>query len=149
MKVRWKSISLLLTALVVLPLVLSQCRSRYKDVSHEPGYAERVGQRCTVVKGLRAHGFTVDLRRKDVTHEVAVTTLPGIGGPEITFKVDIPKGTTIVVTGVRECWNCPFDRIDYAIRIPELAELATHRVFARSDALAPDQVQCVKQSPAS
>jgi hypothetical protein len=119
----------------------TSCQRRYTDVSHEPSHAERVGQRCTVLKGLRAHGFNWD--HPDVTHEVDVTPLPGIGGREITFKVAIPKGTTILVTGVRKCWNCPFGgRIDYAVKIQELPELAPHRVFARAEALAPDEVRC-------
>jgi hypothetical protein len=124
---------------------LTSCATRYTDVSGEPGHAEWVGQRCVVLKGLRAYGFTLDLRRKDITHEVDVTTLP-IGGPETTFKVLIPKGATLVVTSVRKCWNCPFDRISYGVEIPDIPELAAHKVFARSEVLGSREVQCTKNS---
>ncbi len=139
------SIRVLVAALVTSPFLLSGCQSRYTDVSREPEYAARVGQRCTVLKGLRGHGYTLDLRRKDLTHEVDVTPVPGIDGPEITFKVDIPQGTTIVVSGVRKCSNCLFEKIDYAVSIPSLPELASHRVFARANALAPAEAKCTSQ----
>src|SRR4051794_9142296 len=64
---------------------LGSCDARYSDVSAERDYAKWIGQRCVVLKGLRAHGFTLERHRKGVTHEVDVTTLPGIGGSEITF----------------------------------------------------------------
>jgi len=135
------SLTLSVVLLFGLFVLGTSCQARYTDVSQKPGHAERVGQRCTVLKGLRAHGFSWD--QPDVTYEVRVTSLPGVDGREITFKVNIPKGTGIVVTGVRECWNCPFGRIKYAVEIPELTELAPHRVFADADALEPDQVLCV------
>src|SRR5262245_53839484 len=94
-------------AILVLLLISPKLtRARYVDVSDRSPYAERLGQRCTVLKGLRAHGYTLDLRRKDLTHEVVVTVLPGIGGPEITFKVPLPKGITLVITAARKCWIC-------------------------------------------
>jgi hypothetical protein len=52
-------------------------KARYEDVSGDPAHADWVGRRCVVLEGLRAHGFTLDFR---TTHEVDVTTLPGIGG---------------------------------------------------------------------
>jgi hypothetical protein len=111
-------------------------------VSSEPKYAERVGQKCVVLKGLRAHGFTLDLADK-VTHEVDVTALPGIGGPEITFTEPLPKGTALNVIGVRKCWNClAFDNIDYEVNIPEVPRLAGYHVFARAEALSLDEAQC-------
>ena len=126
-------------------MVLSSCTAYYRDVSSERKHAKRVGQRCVVLKGLRAHGFTLDLRKRDVTHEVAVTTMPGIGGPEITFTAPVPKGTTLVVTSVRECWNCPFDRISYGIAIRDIPRLAPYMIYARAEALAPDEVECFEK----
>jgi len=87
-------------------------------------------QSCVVLKGLRAHGFTADLRHREVTYAVDVTTLPGIDGPELTFNTPVSKGTAFVVTSVRESWNCPFDRISYGVEIHDIPELAAHKVFA-------------------
>ena len=130
--------------LILVIIWLSSCDARYTDVSGKPPYSERVGRQCVVLKGLRAHGFTLDLRRKDITHEVDVTTLPGIGGPEITFKIPLPKGTTFVVTSVRECLNCPDDRIEYGIEIRDFPELSAYKVFARSEVLGPQETQCTE-----
>jgi hypothetical protein len=134
--------------LVLLPLaivlMLIGCDAEYRDVSSEPKYATRVGERCVVLKGLRAYGFTKDLRRKDLTHGVDITTV-AIGGPEYTFEVPISKGIPMEVTGVRQCVNCPFEeRIDYAVVVPGVPELSNLKVFARAEALAPEEVQCTK-----
>lgn len=125
-------------------LGLGSCNARYTDVSDEPGHGEWVGQRCVVRNGLRAHGFTLDLRKRDVTSGVEVTTLPGFSGPEVTFTTSVPKGTTLIVMSVRKCWNCPFDRISYGVVIPDIPELTAHKVFARAEALAPQETQCTK-----
>ena len=107
---------LLAVGLAVVSLLalgaLSAWGARHRDVSTRARYAARVGQKCVVLRGLRAHGWSLNYN-DDVTHRVDVTTLPGIAGPEITFKTPIPRGTTFVITSVRECWNCPFDRISY------------------------------------
>src|SRR4029078_4134315 len=73
-------------------------QARYADVSAAPKYADRVGQQCLVLKGLRAHGVALHLGNK-VTDEVDVTTLPGFSGPEITFTASVPKGTAMNVIG--------------------------------------------------
>ena len=125
-------------------LGVGSCNARYTDVSNEPDHADWVGQRCVVRNGLKAQGFTLDLRKRDVTSAVVVTTLPGFSGPEVTFTTLVPKGTTLIVTSVRKCWNCPFDRISYGVVIPDTPKLATHKVFARAEALAPQETQCTK-----
>jgi hypothetical protein len=132
----------LLLPLAIVPMLIG-CDAQYRDVSSGPKYATRVGERCVVLKGLRAYGFTMDLQRKDLTHEVDITT-GAIAGPEITFAVPIPKGITMEVAGVRECVNCPFDRISYAVVVPGVPELSDLKVFARAEALAPEEVQCTK-----
>ena len=139
-----KSIAVLCGAFWVLLIVGDVWRSQWKDVSREPEHAARVGERCTVVKGVRAHGVTMDLGPNEITDYVTITPLPGIGGPEITFEVLLPKGTVMLVTGVQECWNCPFGRIRYAVTVPEVHEMAPYPVFARTEALAADQAHCVK-----
>jgi hypothetical protein len=147
-----KSIAVLFAAFWVLLIVGDIWGSQWKDVSREPEHAARVGERCTVVKGLRAHGVTKapGPNEHEITDYVTITPLPGIGGREITFEVPLPKGLVMWVTGVHECWNCPFDRIRYAVTIAEVRELAPYPVFARTEALAPDQVHCVKDvSPAA
>jgi hypothetical protein len=118
--------------------------ARFRDVSHRHPYVDRIGQRCTVLKGLSAHSYTLDLRRKDLTHEVVVTTLPGVGGPEITFRVPLPKGTIIVIKGARNCWSCLFPVVHYAVTVSAVSKLAPYSVSAREEALGPDEVSCVR-----
>ena len=136
----------LLCAMFFAVAIIGSCRARYRDVSHERRYAERVGQRCTVLKGLIAHGVTWDSRNEDPTEWVTVTPPPGFGGREVTFEVDVPKGTEIWITSVQECLNCPFGRTRYSVTIPDLRKLNPYPIFTREESLAADQVQCVKES---
>jgi hypothetical protein len=87
-----KRLTLSVVAFGVFALfALSSCNARYTDVSGEPAHAEWVGQRCVVRNVLGAHGFTLDLRKRDVTAGVEVTTLPGFSRPEVTFTISVPK----------------------------------------------------------
>ena len=125
--------------------------AKYKDVSQ--AYAHWVGQRCTVLKGLVAKGVTLgDLGPNQITDVVYISTLASTG-PEITFRKSIRKGTDMLITSVEVCINCPFPpypRFRYGgTLIPSVPELAPHRVFAGSDAVADDQVHCITNGPAS
>ena len=122
---------------------LESCGARHRDVSTSARYASRVGQQCVVLKGLRAHGLSLN-SDNGITEEVDVTTLPGLAGPEITFKKPVPRGTTFVITSVRECWNCAFDRISYGLEIPAVPELKPHKVFGRADVVEPPEASCTR-----
>jgi len=128
-------------------MMINDGTAEYGDVSHEPGHSAWVGQRCTVLKGLMAHGVTLHPGPNEVTDYVRIGT-QGIGGREIMFQVPIHRGMEIVVRGVERCTNCrlfAFGRIRYAVTIiPNLRELAPYRVFANSYAMEPDQVHCAK-----
>lgn len=126
-------------ALVVFLVLGSSCRRRERDVSDVAEYAERVGQRCTVLKGLVAHGVT----NIDGNHVLVITTPPGIGGRHVTFQEAVPKGSELVVTRVTECWNCPFDRITYRLKVESsVPRIAREEGKAGPDVLSPDEVLC-------
>jgi len=122
-------------------VALGSWGARHRDLSTSARYVGRVGQRCVVLKGLRAHGWSLN-DNDGVTYEVDVTKLPGIAGPEITFETPIPRGTTFVVTSVRECWNCPFDRISYGLEIPGVPELKPYKVFGRAEVVEAPEASC-------
>ena len=81
------------------------------------------------------------MARRDVTHAVDLVPFR-ISGPEITFSVRVPKDSMLRITAVRECWNCPFERIDYAVEVPQIAELKQHKVYAREISMMPEHVRC-------
>ena len=118
----------------------TSCQRRYQDVSKEAKHSEWVGQECVVVNGLIGYGFT----GLDGNHGLGLTTPPGVGGREITFKLPVPKGTKLQVSSVRECWNCPFDRIDYGFRIEGIPRLERDEVFAFPHVLVPEELSCTK-----
>ena len=131
-------------------LFINDRPAEYRDVSDEPDHADWVGQRCTVLKGLAAHGVTLHPGPNEITDFVHIVRQNVGGGPEITFQVPIHRGMDMLITDVEQCTNCvmfSIGRIRYAVTIiPNLRELAPYRVFADSYTLAPDQVQCVQDA---
>jgi hypothetical protein len=145
------SIVWFILAFMVL-MMINDGPAEYGDVSHAPEYAGWVGQRCTVLKGLVAHGVTFHPGPNEVTDVVHISPRR-IGGPEITFERPIHRGTDMLITGVERCTTCvmfAIGRIQYAVRIiPNLPELAPYPIHAIPDALKPDQVHCVKDGSAA
>ena len=95
-----KSIAWLVVALLVL-MFINDGPAEYRDVSHEPAHAVWVGQRCTILKGLMAHGVTLHPGPNEITDYVSIGT-QGIGGREITFQVPVQKGTDLLITDVED-----------------------------------------------
>ena len=128
--------------LFVLLAVGSSVQARYQDVSHEAEHAGWIGQQCVVVNRLVAKGFTAPGGRRGETDGVSLSGFPGGGGPEYTFTSNVVKGTTLRLTSVRKCWNCPFDRISYGFKIDSIPQLAAYEAFAFPDVLS--QLSCAK-----
>jgi hypothetical protein len=111
---------------------------RVRDVPDAP----RIGERCVVLKGLRAHGVFNEGGTKGHTDFVDITTLPGIGGYEITFTEPIPKGSEFVIKRAEKCWTCPFSSVQYLVSVPTLPDLDRYPTYIRDAALAPGEVKC-------
>ena len=99
------SIVWFILAFMVL-MMINDGPAEYGDVSHAPEYAGWVGQRCTVLKGLVAHGVTFHPGPNEVTDVVHISPRR-IGGPEITFERPIHRGTDMLITGVERCVVVP------------------------------------------
>ena len=126
-------------------LALTESPARYRDVSREPLYAVMIDQRCTVLKGLRAHGYTAVRGKRGETDGVVITTLPSYqGGSEITFKLDVPKGTVLRITSAKKCTNCLFGRTEYGFKVDSIPRLAAFEIFGEPEVLAPEELACTK-----
>ena len=112
--------------------------TRVRDVPDAP----RIGERCVVLKGLRAHGVYNVGGTKAHTDFVDITTLPGIGGYEITFTKPIPRGSVLLIKRAEKCWTCPFSSVHYVVSVPALPELDRYPTYIRDAALTRDEVEC-------
>ena len=124
--------------LMVLTALGAVWPTRVRDVTDAP----RIGERCVVVKGLRAHGVYNVGSSKDQTDFVDITPLPGIAGPEITFTKPIPRGSEVVIKRAEKCWTCPFSSIQYVVSVPTIPELDRYPSYIRDEALLPSEVKC-------
>jgi hypothetical protein len=99
----WATLVIVIVAPFALLTLDAVWPVRFRDVPDAP----HIGERCVVLKGLRAHGVYKVGGTRDKTDWVTITTLPGFSGNEVTFKEDIPKGTTFVVTECRSVGPVP------------------------------------------
>ena len=110
---------------------------RVRDVPDAP----RIGERCAVLKGLRAHGVYNLGGSRAHTDVVHITPLR-ITGPEITFTTSIPRGSELHITRADKCWTCPFSSVRYIASVPTIPELDRYPIYIDDEALVPDEVKC-------
>jgi hypothetical protein len=125
--------------------LLSACDARYRDVSSEPAYRIVVGQTCTLVVDLRAHGVTKKIEREKKTDFVTIWN-PGFSGPERTFLEILKPGTQLKILAARQCTNCPFeDRLEYEVKvIPEPIQFEGKPAYLRAESMSAQHMQCAK-----
>jgi hypothetical protein len=103
--------------------------AHHKDVSSLPEYAGLVGTTYRTREAMLIYGVTLDANYAKVVDIYALTTQPGIGGPEILFRSILPVGTTIRVARVLDCTNCIFGGGDEVeVELPDLTDYAAHPI---------------------
>lgn len=130
-------------AALVVALLLGACDASYRDISSEPTQKAVIGRVCQVTAGLRAHGVTRRVEREKKTDYITIWN-PGFSGPEMTFLVILAPGTELKVLAVRECSNCPFDRLlEYEVRVtPEPVQFAGKPAYIRAESMIEPHVRC-------
>lgn len=88
------------TAVLILMMASACTETKYTDVSTQPGYQEMVGATYTIVKPIGAYG--IRQHSKAPIESISIVPPPGIEGPEVGFRVEIPSGSTMTVLGVYE-----------------------------------------------
>lgn len=86
--------------LILLSGLISGCISMPDDVSHLEPYKDAIGYRFESKVDLIAHGINMDQNYKGGTHLISLMEPPGIGGPEVKFRKEVPKGLKFKVTKV-------------------------------------------------
>jgi hypothetical protein len=122
---------------------LAACDDQYRDISSNGDQRGNVGQVCEVASDLRAHGVALKLERDKKTDYISIWN-PGFTGPEMTFLVVLAPGTKLQVLAVRECSNCPFDRmLEYQVKVnPEPPQFAGKPAYLRAESKKMPHVRC-------
>jgi len=130
----------------VISLLLIACDAKYSDISGSPEYSDRVGQICITLKPFYAYGYTYDLNHKK-TDAISLYPQKMASRAFHTFSLEIPEGSDITIVAVRECWNCPFDRISYEVTASNHKEFSMHPIYASEKVMDKDNVQCYSAAP--
>ena len=74
------------------------CRSPSEEITSTKPYADLIGTRYSVVDDhLDAYGVYESLNNRTVSFVELIPIRPGIAGPEIAFRRNVPKGQVIRV----------------------------------------------------
>ena len=133
-------------AVQILPILLvflSACDAHYTDVSDTPEYSEHVGWSCKNVKPFYAYGYAEDLNDR-TTDRLALYAEEMASRAFHTFAQVVPIGSSITIDGVRECWNCPFDRIEYEVSIRQNRFISQYHMHLSERDMEPENIQCAE-----
>ena len=131
--------------LSVITMLLTACDAKYTDVSGATEYSDKVGQICTTRKPFFAYGYTIDLNNRK-TDAISLYAQKMADRAYHTFSIELKVGSKLAISAVRECWNCPFDRISYEVTAPGYQELSKHQIYASEKAMGKDNIQCISAS---
>jgi hypothetical protein len=86
------------------------------------------------------HGITVERNYEAVVSYFTITPEPGIAGPEVLIRQDLPPGTEIDVLRVERCTNCLANLFGESFRIQAVlastSEFRSAPVYVRHGALS-------------
>ena len=134
---------LLAVHFLIAAVLLAACNAQYRDISANANHKAIVGQVCQVATDLRAHGLAMKQEREKKTDYITIWN-PGFTGPELTFLVVLKPGTKLQILAVRECSNCPFDRmLEFQVKVtPEPPEFADKPAYLRAESKKLPYLQC-------
>lgn len=94
-------------ALISLCLLLTGCNQEFEDISSQKNYRHLVNKEYRTIQALLIHGLTKDNNRRIIDY-YAMTTRPGMGGPEVLSSARIEVGSIIRIIKIQRCVNCVF-----------------------------------------
>lgn len=130
----------------VTAMLLTACDAKYNDVSATKEHSDKVGKICTTLKPFFAYGYTTNLNNRK-TDAISLYAQIMADRSYHTFSLELQVGSELVIVAVRECWNCPFDRISYEVKGPGNQQLSKHPIYASEKVMGEDNVLCYSAPP--
>lgn len=118
----------ILSALLVC--LIAGCEmATYQDISTRKEYIDLINKTYRPRETMLIHGVTLDPNYKKAIDVYSITPKPGIGGPEILSRDELPIGSAIRVLKVEECTNCLFGGGNQlVVELPDFEKYAGHRI---------------------
>lgn len=116
-------VSLIILTASVLVFCGCSTAQRFEDVSSDPVHSAIVGGHFNLKVPIHISGVNAPPGyEKLIDYYVVHQTSPSWSGPELITRDTLPSGTIFTVESVRQCSNCPFERvIDATIRFSSYA----------------------------
>jgi hypothetical protein len=124
-----KSCDRLVTAgcLLTLHVLISGCGFvSFEDVSSQPEYSTYVGKHYRSTQSTEIYRISMDQNYRPEPSVYVVMGLPGISGPEVLTRAELPVGTTFQVLKVMRCTDC---YLDFKERIHVVVKLTSISLF--------------------
>lgn len=90
----WSMFTTLLALVTMMPL--AACADRREEVTHLKPYSEMVGTKYRIAGNVAAYGIYRYPQRDKILY-AAIIPEPGIAGPEVAYKVQIPVGAILSI----------------------------------------------------
>lgn len=101
----------------------------FEDASNDPRFSRLIGSDYQSTEELMIYGITVERGYAPILAHYTVTTLPGIGGPEVLSTHRLAVGTTCRIVKVIRCTNC---FLDSGGRVEAVVEITSRQEFTRA-----------------
>jgi hypothetical protein len=105
-----RDLSIIFAWVLILLLSLSGCNFvSYEDVSSKPPYSDYIGKHYRSNEITHIYRISMERNYKPDPSVYIVYAPPGIEGPEVLSKADLPVNTTFEVLKVMRCVDCYLD----------------------------------------
>lgn len=114
--------------LLTLHLFISGCGFvSFEDVSSQPQYSIFVGKHYRSTQPTKIYRISMDQNYKPEPSVYIVHSIPGISGPEVLSRAELPVGTTFQVLKVMRCTDC---YLDFKERVHLVVKLTSASAFS-------------------
>ncbi|RFC35887.1 MAG: hypothetical protein DID92_2727743807 [Candidatus Nitrotoga sp. SPKER] len=124
----WNTFTVLLAFVTMIPL--AACADRREEVTHLKPYSKMVGTKYRIVSNVAAYGIYRYPQRDKILY-AAIIPEPGIAGPEVAYRVQIPVGSILSIQKIMKSHALLSSTIEYSVVITSASEQISKDVELR------------------
>ncbi|BBJ24122.1 hypothetical protein [Candidatus Nitrotoga sp. AM1P] len=110
----WNTFTVLLALVTMMPIVA--CADRREEVTHLKPYSEMVGTKYRIAGNVAAYGIYRYPQRDKILY-AAIIPEPGIAGPEVAYRVQIPVGAILSIQKAIKSSALLSSTIEYSVAV--------------------------------
>ena len=110
----WNPFTVLLALATMIPIVA--CADRREEVTHLKPYSEMVGAKYRIAGNVAAYGIYRYPQRDKILY-AAIIPEPGIAGPEVAYRTQIPVGAILSIQKAIKSSALLSSTIEYSVTV--------------------------------